>query len=227
MSNTTYCNAYTNPNYTIYGESIQICAGPYQDEVPLKDPDHNFAGVSYEIYQKWQPSNSDFPTMGGFIERQSEKYSESPGDASFVINAQSEEQSSTLAFLAQNYGFWDSYHAEHPGPTNPNRQFATSGSTCGYVDNTNQAAGLFANYTGTTCAKSIFQALTEKNITWKNYYETDIIDAYMYEWVQENAMDRLQTADHFYSDLANGTLPTFSYINPGTQALMPTQSVLY
>lgn len=82
------------------------------------------------------------------------------------------------------------------------------------VDNGKQAAGWFSNVTGTTCAKSIFQALSEKNISWKNYYETDIIDAYMYEWVQQNAMDRLVHADEFYSDLANGTLPTFSYINP-------------
>lgn len=58
--------------------------------------------------------------------------------------------------------------AEHPGPTNTNRQFATSDSTCGFVDNTYQAAGWYANYTGTTCATSIFEALSNKNITWKN-----------------------------------------------------------
>ena len=108
----------------------------------------------------------------------------------------------------------DSYHAEHPGPTDPNRQFATSGSTCGMVDNTNQAYGWQLNVTGTTCAKSIFEALSDKNITWKNYYETDIIDAWMYEWVQENAKDQLVHSSEFYSDLANGTLPQFSYYNP-------------
>lgn len=152
--------------------------------------------------------------MGGFIERQSEKYSATPGDSSFVIKAYSEEKSATLATLAKNFGFWDSYHAEHPGPTNPNRQFATSGSTCGMVDNTYQAAGWYANYTGTDCAVSIFEALSEKNISWKNYYETDIIDAYMYKYVQDNEMDRLVHADEFYADLEAGTLPTFSYINP-------------
>ena len=82
------------------------------------------------------------------------------------------------------------------------------------MDNTYQSAGYFANNTGTNCTKSIFQLLSEKNITWKNYYETDIIDAWMYSWVQENAQDKLVHADQFYSDLANGTLPTFSYINP-------------
>ncbi|KAG9672321.1 phosphatidylglycerol specific phospholipase, partial [Aureobasidium melanogenum] len=214
LRNITYCNQYTNPNWTVWNEPIDICAGPYEDEVPLKDPDHNFAGTSYEIYRTWYPSKNDTPSMGGFIERQSEKYSETPGDASFVIKAYSQEKSQVLATLGQEYGFWDSYHAEHPGPTNPNRQFATSGSTCGMVDNGKQASGWFANVTGTTCAKSIFESLSEKNITWKNYYETDIIDAWMYKWVQDNAMDQLVHADEFYSDLEAGTLPTFSYINP-------------
>ena len=199
---------------TVWNEAIDICAGPYEDEVPLKDPDHNFAGTSYEIYRNWYPSKDDQPNMGGFIERQSEKYSETPGDASFVIKAYTQEKSQVLATLGENFAFWDSYHAEHPGPTNPNRQFATSGSTCGMVDNGDQAGGWFNNVTGTDCATSIFESLSNKNISWKNYYESDILDGFMYKWVQENAMDKLVHADEFYADLENGTLPTFSYINP-------------
>ncbi|KAK9251522.1 phosphatidylglycerol specific phospholipase [Lipomyces tetrasporus] len=211
---TPYCNEYTHPNWTVWGEPLDVCAGPYEGEVPLKDPDHNFAGTSYEIYRTWYPTKNDTPTMGGFIERQSEKYNETPGQASFVINAYDQKKTATLAEIAKTFAFWDSYHAEHPGPTNPNRQFATSGSTCGFVDNTDQAAGWFNNVTGTSCATSIFESLSNKGITWKNYYETDIIDAYMYEWVQENAMDKIVHADEFYRDLEQGTLPQFSYINP-------------
>lgn len=214
LVNTPFCNQYTNPNWTIYNEPLNICAGPYETEVPLVDPDHNFAGTSYEIYQNWNPTSDDTPTMGGFVERQSERYGATPGDSSFVISAYTQDQTNILATLAQNYAFFDSYHAEHPGPTNPNRQFATSGSTCGLVDNTYQSAGWFSNVTGTSCAKSIFEALDEAQISWKNYYETDILDAYMYSYVQENAMEKLVHASEFYSDLANGTLPTFSYINP-------------
>lgn len=152
--------------------------------------------------------------MSGFIERQSEKYNATPGDTAFVIRGYNQKETQILATIAQNFAFWDSYHAEHPGPTNPNRQFATSGSTCGMVDNTNQASGWFANVTGTTCATSIFESLSKKGISWKNYYETDIIDAWQYKWVQDNAKDQLVTADHFYTDLEQGTLPQFSYINP-------------
>lgn len=63
---------------------------------------------------------------------------------------------------------WTKQFAEHPGPTNTNRQFATAGTTCGFVDNTDQAAGWFNNVTGVSCATSIFEALSKKNITWKN-----------------------------------------------------------
>lgn len=109
LRNIDYCNNYTNPNWTVWGEPLSICAGPYEQEVPLVDPDHNFAGTSYEIYQKWQPSNSDVPTMGGFIERQSDKYNSTPGDTSFVIKAYDPEKTQTLTTLAQNFAFWDTY----------------------------------------------------------------------------------------------------------------------
>ncbi|KAI7629874.1 phosphatidylglycerol specific phospholipase [Hortaea werneckii] len=214
LRNIDYCNEYTNPNWTVWGEPLKICAGPFEQEVPLSDPDHNFAGTSYEIYRKWHPGQDDKPHMQGFIERQSEKYEATPGNSSFVIKAYSEEHSQTLATLAKNFGFWDSYHAEHPGPTNPNRQFATSGSTCGMVDNGDQSAGWWNNVTGTDCAVSIFEALEKKNVSWKNYYETDILDAWMYKYVQDNAMDKLVHANEFYDDLKEGTLPQFSYINP-------------
>ncbi|RQM04802.1 hypothetical protein DH86_00004034 [Scytalidium sp. 3C] len=156
LNNIQHCNNYINPYYTIYGLPIEICAAPYEREVPIHDPDHNFAGTSYELYENWNPTNKDKPTMGGFVQRESDKYNSTPGDASFVIRAYTEKETQILAYLAQNFGFWDTY-----------------------------------------------------------YYETDIIDAFMYEWVQDNAMDKLVHASEFFNDVANGTLPSFSYINPG------------
>jgi len=92
-----------------WGEPLNICAGPYEDEVPLQDPDHNFAGTSYEIYRKWNPTKSDVPNTGGFIERQSDKYSATPGDTSFVIKAYTQKESNILATIGQSFAFWNSY----------------------------------------------------------------------------------------------------------------------
>ncbi|KAK9454002.1 phosphatidylglycerol specific phospholipase [Dipodascopsis uninucleata] len=215
LVHTPHCNNYNNENYTIYGEPLLICAKPYEQEVPLHDPDHNFAGTSFELYEKWDPTSDDVPTMGGFVNRESDKYSSPPGQAAFVINAYDEEKTKTLTYIAKNFAFFDSYHAEHPGPTNPNRMFATSGSTCGYVDNTDaQSTGWFSNVTGIECATSIFESLSKKGISWKNYYESDIIDSYIYKYVQDHDMDRIVHADQFYKDIQEGTLPQFSYINP-------------
>ncbi|CAI7568857.1 unnamed protein product [Penicillium palitans] len=204
LRNITYCNDYTNPNWTVYGEPLAICAEP-------------------GTRQKRMP-----PNMGGFIERQSERYNATPGDSAFVIKALSQKKTATLVELASNFAFFDSYFAEHPGPTNPNRQFATSGSSCGFVDNTNQSAGFWNNVTGTTCAVSIFESLSKKHISWKNYYETDIVDGFMYKWVQDNAMDRLVHATELYHDLEAGTLPSFSYLNPEcctVDSMHPTSSM--
>lgn len=216
LRNLTFCNQFTNPNWTVYGEPLDICAAPYEGEVPLKDPDHNFAGTTYEIYRDWYVNSGEnhVPNMGGFVERESNNHNATPGDSAFVIKSYNEKKVSTLVEIAKNFAFFDSYHAEHPGPTNPNRQFATSGSTCGAVDDANQSAGFWNNVTGTTCAVSIFESLSNANITWKNYYETEIVDAFMYKWVQDNAMDRLAHASQFYKDIEEGTLPQFSYYNP-------------
>ena len=39
--------------------------------------------------------------------------------------------------------------------------------------------------------------------------------------VQENAMDRLVHSNELYTDLAQGTLPQFSYLNPGANLAFP------
>jgi hypothetical protein len=47
--------------------------------------------------------------MGGFVERQSEKYKSTPGDAAFVIKAYDQKKTALLAELAQNFAFFDAY----------------------------------------------------------------------------------------------------------------------
>lgn len=61
LRNLTYCNDYTNPNWTVYGEPLAICAEPYATEVPLEDPGHNIGGVTYEIFRQWNPTKEDVP----------------------------------------------------------------------------------------------------------------------------------------------------------------------
>lgn len=108
-----FCNDYTNPNWTVWNEPLSICAEPNAEEVPVTDPDHSFSGTNYELYQKWNPTHQDNPTMGGFIERQSAAYNATPGKSAFVMKGFSEKKTQTLATLAKNFAFFDSYVSLH------------------------------------------------------------------------------------------------------------------
>lgn len=74
---------------------------PFKTEVPLVDPDHDVAGVTYQIFRKWNVTKGDVPSMGGFAERQSEDYKSTPGEVAVVVKAYA--QMTVLAELAKNY----------------------------------------------------------------------------------------------------------------------------
>lgn len=58
---------------------------------------------------------------------------------------------------------FDRWFAAVPGPTNPNRAYITSGTSHGHGHN-DDGFNVYA-----LPQKSIFQALSEANITWINY----------------------------------------------------------
>ncbi|KAJ3409940.1 hypothetical protein HDV05_004162 [Chytridiales sp. JEL 0842] len=105
--------------------------------------------------------------------------------------------------LAKHYVLFDKWHASVPGPTNPNRAFLTAGTSGG------------RGYNGTLKERSIFQVLSEKGITWKNYQDSAFPpDAMFYEWTRKNALGNVVPFKQFFSDAKTGNLPSFSYINP-------------
>jgi phospholipase C len=104
-----FCNPYTNPNWTVWGEPLLVCAAPRAGEVPINDPDHDLAGTNYEIFQTYYPTNESVPTMMGFVDRESALYSSPPGQSAFVIKPYSQQETATLVEIAQNFAFWDTY----------------------------------------------------------------------------------------------------------------------
>jgi phospholipase C len=65
--------------------------------------------------------------------------------------------------------------------------------------------------------RSIFQQLSENNVTWINYFNSSFNpDAEFYTWTQtENKIaTNVKPISQFFSDAQAGTLPQFTYINP-------------
>jgi phospholipase C len=128
--------------------------------------------------------------------------------------------------LAQSFTICDDYHCAVLGPTAPNRIYLMSGmidpgGTLGGPQITNP--GGFPATPGQFRWKSYPRALSDAGVSWAVYDEQaghakdppfDLnVAGYFADWVESAATHR--KGDHrFEADLANGTLPTISWIVP-------------
>lgn len=147
------------------------------------------------------------------------------------MNFYTQDQIRVFADMAENFVLFDRWFAAIPGPTNPNRAYLTSGTSHGHGENDN-GFNIFA-----LPQRSVFQQLSENNITWINYQNSTIgpglgfnPDADFYEWTLASGASETNVLplQQFYTDAAAGTLPQFTYINPeccSFQSFHPPSSI--
>src|ERR1700722_11816305 len=162
--------------------------------------------------------NIKYENMRGFVTEQSVTFDTfNRSRAAEVINYYTPDQVRVFNAMAENFVLFDRWFAAVPGPTNPNRAYLTSGTSHGHGENDNA----FLVYG--LPQRSIFQQLSEANITWMNYQNSTTgpglgfnPDAAFYEWTLSSGASETNIAplDQFYADAAAGTLPQFTYINP-------------
>lgn len=114
-------------------------------------------------------------------------------------------------------------------PTNPNRLCAVAGVTDGHGKNDND---FDVSAIDTT---SIFEAASEKGISWLNYDGTNgafLPDSMFFDWTAKNAKSNVVPLENFYQDAYLGLLPQLSYINPSccglnTNSMHPSGNVSF
>ncbi|GAM35346.1 hypothetical protein TCE0_017f03615 [Talaromyces pinophilus] len=224
------CNPYNTTNLF---EGL-VCSEAKDYDSVADDPDHAVYGNNFEFYSTFTPDN-DFiasgwytPTLQGFVEEQLRLYSSDANRtelAKQVMNYYTEDQVPTLTSIVQNFVTFNYWHSGLPGPTDPNRIFLTSGTSYGHGTN------LGTDFDYLLPQTSIWQALTESNRTWINYWDPaggTGPDANYYTWTQTSGnTDKVVDLDNFYTDAAAGNLPDFSYLNPsccgvGTTSMHPS-----
>ena len=109
--------------------------------------------------------------------------------------------------LAQTYPIADRYFGSVLTQTYPNRRYLMSGTSLGLINDT-LPRGLPPNGT-------IFNALNQYNISWKNYYSS-LPTAYIYiDQARDPAITKnIVKIDQFFTDCNSGTLPGFSLVDP-------------
>jgi phospholipase C len=108
-----------------------------------------------------------------------------------------------LGFLAKQFAVLVNWHASVPGETWPNRLYAHAATSDGTANN---KVGFYDNDT-------VFQRLNEAGASWGVYHDgVPQVWAYPRLWLSD--VDRFHGMDRFYADVADGTLPAYSFIEP-------------
>ncbi|EAW11902.1 putative phosphatidylglycerol specific phospholipase C [Aspergillus clavatus NRRL 1] len=233
INNGPFCNLQdvTNPS------SAKWCS-VYKDFDSVRhDPDHSVTGYNMEQYGTYNPNNADIasgslkPSMQGFVEQQMAHHKgiDPKLATEEVMGYYSEDEIPTLVDLVDEFTTFNYWHSCVPGPTNPNRLCSVAGTADGHGSNDKSF-----DVSGVDIP-SIFQAATEKGISWQNYDGTNgafLSDALFFNWTAQHAKKNVVPLENFYQDAYLGLLPQLSYINPSccdlnTNSMHPSGNVSF
>ena len=118
--------------------------------------------------------------------------------------------------LAGTFPVADRWFCSAPAQTYPNRMFMMAGTSLGLTTTT------FPTGNPMPVNGTIFQALSQHGISWKNYHCGGISGASSLIWLGQiggprstpGFLNNLQDISGFFSDCANGTLPSVSLVDP-------------
>lgn len=109
--------------------------------------------------------------------------------------------------LALEYAVFDKWFCSIPTSTDPNRQFAMSGTSQGTI----------TNFNGTLYTQqSYFDYLRERNRTFAGYYQNDLwaLGYFADLLKEENSVFIKELEPNFFDDVATGKLADFTWLQP-------------
>lgn len=185
-----------DPNDSSKG-TVSITRGGY--DVSPDDPKHDFDNIAVQI-------NGN--KMDGFVydSIMNGKNETNP------VSMFDELSAPILNTLALEFAVFDNWFASVPGPTDPNRQFAMSGTS----------VGILTNFNGTLYTQqSYLDYLRVHNRTIAGYYQDDLWQLGAYEDLlrPENSIYIKDLDTNFYSDVAAGNLADFTWLQPRMSTL--------
>jgi len=127
-------------------------------------------------------------------------------DESNVVSMFTPDTAPIINQLAEEFAVFDSWFSSVPTCTDPNRQFAMSGTSGGTVTNFDGKLLLQQTY---------FDYLNQRNVTAGGYYQDDFWTFGYFEDLQkeENAA-LIKPLDDFWDDVKNDKLPSYTWLQP-------------
>ena len=130
-----------------------------------------------------------------------------------IMTGYTPEQVPVVSALARGFATFDHWFCEVPSQTFTNRSFFHAGSSSGFVVNQCPADAFPLHNT----AETIFERLETNGLTWRVYCDPTAVVPFtglIHAPRLQNRFEKFFTTDQFIEDAANGTLPTYSFIEP-------------
>ena len=180
-------------------------------------PGHDFEDVNQQLFGDRAPSDTSAPRNNGFVLN----YSWQVGPDGHRLGPRGREIMGCLdpdllpvtSALARSFVVCDHWFSSVPGPTWPNRFFVHAATASGLLvtpETTSEFASEFWDSPYRT--RSIFENIGDRGYAWKVYFD-DYSQAFALRNLHPYA-DRFQKFEQFAADVAGGTLPTYSFIEP-------------
>ena len=119
-----------------------------------------------------------------------------------------------ITMLAKSFVVCDRWFSSCPGPTWPNRFFVHAATSNGYIDSPTDMQALAGFLTTRFRMRTIYENLAAAGRTWAVYFG-DHAQAFGIGTLHRYARDNFRRLDAFAAEVAAGTLPHYSFLEPG------------
>jgi phospholipase C len=185
------------------------------------DPGHGFDDVTRQLTGGEPPLQPDRITNGGFAwnyGRRLRAKKQDPALACDIMGCHAAEQVPVLSTLAREFATCSRWFSSVPSETWPNRLFAHGA----------QSEGLLENVIKPYKHRTTFDVLSDAEKSWA-VYAGDVPQAGAYIELGDVFRDRFNPLDEFFADVRDGTLPSYSFLEPShfldVDSQHPTHSV--
>nr|WP_221420793.1 alkaline phosphatase family protein [Conyzicola lurida] len=170
------------------------------------------------------PADASAPTMEGFLQDYVDNFlgdhgGKEPTAAEYgvIMGAFDPGMLPVFSTLAKNFAVFDSWHCAVPSQTFCNRSFFHASTSHGYVTNSGNG-GYHKWFDAKNAAPTIFNRLQDAGISWAVYYDDRQIVS-MTGFIHAPSLEpffatNFRTMQQFREDVATGTLPAYSFIEP-------------
>jgi phospholipase C len=194
-------NNFNNIGYGVWNDTGML---PSTATMPDPDPGETFEDMNMQLFKN--SVRPDTPAdMSGFAQSYAMQTGKGIYAPSAVMHYFTPDQVPVISTLAKTFGVCDQWHASAPCQTWPNRFFAHTGTSLGYVNN--------KDFHIPFTAPSIFGQLQNAGKSWRVYFH-DMPQSILLKDVWLHAVTHYSGFSQFLADAHSGMLPNYSFIEP-------------